>query len=54
MENPYYELPEKAMSRIATANDIGQKIETIRSAASVARQNSIPKSSPAATHVEVA
>jgi hypothetical protein len=54
MENPYYELPEKAMSRIATANDIGQKIETIRSAASAVREISITKSFPEAARLEVA
>jgi len=38
LENPFYELPEIAMSRVATGNDLGKKIGRIRSAASSARQ----------------
>lgn len=32
MENPFYELPEKAISRIAAPEDVDRKIEQLRSA----------------------
>ncbi|HZQ18792.1 MAG TPA: MEDS domain-containing protein [Terriglobales bacterium] len=47
LENPFYELPEKAMTRVAKTNDLRPKIERIRSAASGTRQKIAALSSPA-------
>lgn len=35
LENPFYELPEKAMSRVARTQDVTQKIDSFRSSASM-------------------
>lgn len=39
LENPFYELPEKAMSRVAVGRDIDHKVAAIHSVASTARKN---------------
>lgn len=38
LENPFYELPEKAMSRVMRKNDVNQKMDKVRSSASTARE----------------
>jgi hypothetical protein len=38
LENPFYELPETAMLRIANADGVDEKVRRIRSAASSARE----------------
>jgi hypothetical protein len=45
VSNPFYELPEKAMSRVANGNGIDGKIRRIHAVASAARRNA-EKSTP--------
>lgn len=47
LENPFYELPEKAMSRVMRTNDVDQKLDRVRSSALTAREKIAAVPSPA-------